>query len=66
VSLDIWTVLLMSEDSLSLSELADRTGRAKSSVHGALAKMLERSEVVRDGDDYRIRVAETDCGGDGA
>lgn len=66
VSLDIWTVLLMSEDSLSLSELADRTGRAKSSVHGALAKMLEKDEVVRDGDNYRIRVADTDCGGDGS
>jgi hypothetical protein len=66
VSLDIWTVLLLSSDSLSLSELADRTGRAKSSVHGALAKMLEKDEVVRDGDDYRLRVADTDCGGDGS
>jgi hypothetical protein len=63
VSLDIWTVLLMSEDSLSLSELADRTGRAKSSVHGALAKMAEKNEVIRDGDNYRIRVSDTDCGG---
>lgn len=62
VSLDIWTVLLLSEDSLSCSELADRTGRAKSSVHGALAKMLEKNEVIRDGDNYRLRVADTDCG----
>lgn len=62
VSLDIWTVLLLSEDSLSLSEISRRTERSKSSVHAALAKMLEKEEVVRDGDGYRLRVAGTDCG----
>jgi len=62
VSLDIWTVLLLSEDSPGLSELARRTERSKSAVHTALKKMTEDGAVVQDGAGYRLRVTEGDNG----
>lgn len=60
VSMDVWTVLLLSEDSPTLSEIARRTGRPKSSVHAALAKLTEDGRAVKEGDGFRLRVA--DCG----
>jgi hypothetical protein len=62
VSMDIWTVLALSEDSLSLSEIARRSERSKSAVHAALGKMTEDGTVVQDDVGYRLAVADTDCG----
>lgn len=62
VSLDIWTVLLLSGDSPGLSELARRTARSKAAVHTALGKMTEDGTVVKDGAGYRIRTTEKDNG----
>jgi hypothetical protein len=62
VSLDIWTVLALSDGSLPLSEIARRSERSKSAVHAALGKMAAEGSVTRDGDGYRLKLTGTDCG----
>lgn len=58
VATDVWLVLSVSEAPQGASELARRTGRAKSSVHAALKRMTEDGRVVQYGAGYRLRVTE--------
>lgn len=50
---DIWTVLVTSDEPLGISDLARRTGRAKSAIHGALRRMEDSGTVCRTGTEAR-------------
>lgn len=58
VSMDIWTVLALSTDSLSLSEIARRCERSKSAVHAALGRMEDDGRVWKDDTGYRLATTE--------
>jgi IclR family acetate operon transcriptional repressor len=51
--------ILREEDSLGVTELADRLGVAVSTAHRLLATLAERDFVVQDRDDRRYRLGDT-------
>ncbi len=57
VSRDIEFLLVLSGDSLGVSELSSQLGKAKSTIHGALQRMVRDGRVVQDGAGYRLRTA---------
>lgn len=53
---------LRSSDGAGVTELAERTGLAKSTVHGHLTTMREHGYVVKEGDRYRLGLQFFDTG----
>lgn len=53
---------LRGHDEMTLGELADRQGVAKSTVHRHLTTLLDRGYVVREGEHYRLSLRFLDMG----
>ncbi|MFB6131639.1 MAG: IclR family transcriptional regulator [Salinigranum sp.] len=60
----VFTIIetLLEMDGAGVTEIADRTGLAKSTVHGHLSTLHRREYVVKDGNTYRIGLKFLDYG----